>query len=469
MALPRLSRRTFLRGAGGIGIGLPLLECMGTARAAAPAPIRFLLTFGGFSLGADEDPTPNLLLPTTTGRGYALTEAGMPLAAVQNEITLISGLRIPAATIGLQTPTAGRGSGIDSFHWHTNPLFTGNAQIGDSFDTTCTGPSADQVAASILGGSSLFEYLSYRAQAQAYTGDTLERGTLSFREVGGAIVPIQPYTSPRSAFDSLFTSFVPADPVAAAAVLLDLDKRKSILDYVDRRMAGMLPRLSTSDQQRFELHLDEIRALETRLQADPVVEGGICIPVPDPGEDPPIGDAYSSEAERARVFADLIQMAFACDLTRVGALMYTFWQSVMDMGPISGVPMVLHEIQHTGTAVQLVPCVQWHMNEFAYLVQKLRDTPEGDGNLLTNTAAVMLLEGGFGASQFGGDANRSHSTENMIALTAGSAGGLITGEHIVAPEAFSHPANVLITALRAVGSTETVFGQVEGEIPALRT
>lgn len=122
MALPRLSRRTFLRGAGGIGIGLPLLECMGTARAAAPAPIRFLLTFGGFSLGADEDPTPNLLLPTTTGRGYALTEAGMPLAAVQNEITLISGLRIPAATIGLQTPTAGRGSGIDSFHWHTNPL-----------------------------------------------------------------------------------------------------------------------------------------------------------------------------------------------------------------------------------------------------------------------------------------------------------------------------------------------------------
>jgi hypothetical protein len=467
MRAPRLDRRTFLRGAGGIGIALPLLDCM-SARAAEGSPRRFLLTFGGFSLGADEDPSPNLLLPTSTGRGYALTEAGLPLTSVQDDVTLVSGLRIPAAAPGQATPAGGRGAGVDSFHWHVNPLFTGNAQIGDSFDTRCTGPSADQVAASLIGGDTVFEYLSYRAQAQAYIGDTLSRGTLTFRDEGHGIVPVQPYASPRAAFDSLFTSFVPADPIAAQAVLRDLDKRKSILDYVDRRMGGLLPRLGSSDQARLDQHLTEIRALELRLQADPVVEGGVCVPVLDPGVDAPIAGDYSDEAGRARVLADLVHMAFACDLTRVGALMYTFWQSVLDMTRIGGTAMALHDIHHAATTDLLRPCVRWHIGEFAYLVQKLRDTPEGAGNLLTNSAVVMLMEGGFGASQFGDDDNRSHSTENMIALTAGTAGGLLTGEHLVAAEGANHPANVLITALAAIGRTDDTLGDVTGEVPGLR-
>jgi hypothetical protein len=105
------------------------------------------------------------------------------------------------------------------------------------------------------------------------------------------------------------------------------------------------------------------------------------------------------------------------------------------------------------------------MKHFAYLIGKLRDTPEGGGSLLDNVALVFLHEGGHGLDTATGERNSTHSTENMAALIAGRAGGLRGGLHVAATG--KHPANVLITAMNAVGVGGTTLGEVSGPIAGL--
>jgi hypothetical protein len=105
------------------------------------------------------------------------------------------------------------------------------------------------------------------------------------------------------------------------------------------------------------------------------------------------------------------------------------------------------------------------MKHFAYLVDKLRSTPEDAGTVLDNCAIVWLWEGGHGYDSGADKQNSSHSTQNMTCAVAG--GGLKRGEHIVAPSNANHPANVLITAMKAAGYTGNSLGEVTGDIPAL--
>jgi hypothetical protein len=201
--------------------------------------------------------------------------------------------------------------------------------------------------------------------------------------------------------------------------------------------------------------------------------------LPDPGDDPPVGgdnevnggdgfdvnNGWSDEDVRARTFSDLIHMAFVCDLSRVSTLMYTMAQSHMSTFPIAGFDFDQHEVGHSGFGTQGVSeIIAWHLDLFGYLVAKLRDTPEGAGTLLSNSALVLLHEGGHGYDPGSGSEDSSHSTENMICLCAGGAGGLVQGEHIEAPGL--HPVNVLNTAMRAVGVDQDL-GEVQGTIPGL--
>src|SRR5688572_24490586 len=97
-----LSRRAVLRGAGGAVVGLPLLEIMFDGKSAhAQAALvskRYLVCFGGQSLGADGDALHNDYVPNTVGTNYDLKSALAPLggySSIKDEITVVSGLRIP--------------------------------------------------------------------------------------------------------------------------------------------------------------------------------------------------------------------------------------------------------------------------------------------------------------------------------------------------------------------------------------
>lgn len=494
MSRRSFGRRALLRGIGGTVVGLPLLDAMldesGTAHADGSAlPCRFILAFGGFSVGQDNKPVRAAYEPTQTGPGFDITAALSPLMLhgdVSSEFSVVSGLTVPtqlAKDVNEPIPPAGRTVG---FHFHTNPIISGNrSQTNGFFDASVTGPSADYVMAQQIGAATTHKNLAYRAQAQFYSAASGvdipdNRDTITFDESG---TPVPPTFSPQLAYNALFSGFTPDDPADAAARALALQKRKSVLDLVDRRMDGRLKRLGASDKIRIERHFDEIRALEARLQAMPPDQTGACMLPADPGQDPPLGGeqtgpsdydvnkGYSGEELRAPLLADFIHMAVTCDLTRVVSFMLSMWQSYMNIQPLTGWASNMHITNHgqnpDAPITELENVIAWHVDKLAYLVSKLRNTPEGAGSVLDNCALVFLNEGGHGYGYEGGLQYSSHSTDNMVALVAGRAGGLQPGQHIVAPASANHPVNVTLSAMQAAGYAGNSLGEVSGTIPAL--
>src|SRR5262249_16811881 len=161
----------------------------------------------------------------------------------------------------------------------------------------------------------------------------------------------------------------------------------SLITDKRNRVLGMV---GAADKVRLQRHFDEIRDLETRIAAMPPDAGGQCQAPADPGAHPPGGgnnagsgsrqtatnNGYSEEATRARLLADLIHMAFVCDITRVATLQITVFQSHMNVFPISdalGVPIHadLHETGHNGDAmtrgqIPVSTLLQWHISHYAY-------------------------------------------------------------------------------------------------------
>lgn len=403
-----------------------------------------------------------------------------PLAdhnSIKNEITVVSGLRIPTANGGA-IPAGGRS---DDFHINSlSPLLSGVR----SGAATVNGPSSDQIVASAIAGTTTFKSLQYRVQAAWYLAQSAPYGRdiISYKtDAGGNLIAVPATVSPKAAFDALFTSFTPPDPAEAAKRAFLLRQRKSVLDLVDVKTAKLLDRLGTADRARMQRHLDEVRDLERRVSAIPPDLGGACQLIADPGVDPPIGGdqisnggdpnfdvnaGYSNEDQRAQVFCDLIHLAMVCDLTRVASLQFTMAQSHMNMHALTGYSYDLHEIGHSGLGtVGMSNAIAWHMKHFGYLVAKFRDTPEDVGTMLDNMAIVMLHEGGHGYDPSSGNQYSSHCTENMACLIAGRAGNLKYGQHV--KTSGGQPAQVLATAMNAVGVPTTGLGEVSGTLPEL--
>jgi len=485
----RLSRRFMLRGLGGVSVGLPLLELMLDTRAfaqtAATPPRRYLVFFDGQSLGADNDPRHNDLVPNTVGRNYDLKSALAPLGALKSEVSVVSGLKIPwAAENGGAIPAGGR---RDGFHVSTiSPLLAG---VRSSASTTAAmGPTSDQVVAGFLAGPTAFPSLTYRVQADWYLSVSAPYGRdfISYRrDSSNRITAIPAQVSPRQAFNALFGNFTPPGVDAATRARIDFDKRsrKSILDIVRGDTERLVPKLGAADRIRLQRHLDAFRDLERRVDAIAPPETSACVKPMDPGADPMIGSpqgnngnentyaqnlGYSNEEQRALLFVDLIHMAMVCDLTRVATLQMTMFQSHLNMFPLTGQATDCHELGHGGVpggTMAMSQGIAWHVKHFARLVQKFRDTREGNGTMLDSSAMVYVFEGGHGYDPEGVKQNSSHSTENMACLIAGRAGGLSPGQHVVA--AGRHPANVVISAMKAVGAPTETLGEVNGAIPQL--
>jgi hypothetical protein len=487
-----ITRRAMLRGAGGAAITLPALEAMLDGHGVAYAqgqtiPKRYLVCFGGQSLGGDGDPLHNDYVPSTVGPSYDLKSALAPLAPVKDEVSVVSGLSIPTANGGA-VPAGGR---RDDFHVSSlSPLLSG---VRSPDNTASAGPTSDQIVAGTLAGDTAFRSLAYRVQLNWYLGVSAPYGreAISYKAnptAGKPPLVIQPVVSPKAAFDALFSNFTPPDNAAERARQdFLLRSRKSVLDLVSGRIDRLVqnPKLGRADQDRLQRHFDEIRDLERQISTVPPPATATCQKPANPGADPAEGGnqgvdgdgnntystsvGYSGEEERARVFCDLVHMAFVCDLSRVGTLMFTMFQSHLNMYALTGHRCDLHEIGHGGDPVSkgtlgVSKGIAWHMKHFAYLLGKLRDTTEGAGRLIDSAAVLFLHEGGHGLDTATGKTNSSHSTENMACLIAGRAGGLRPGRHVVATG--KHPANVIITAMNAVGVPGNL-GEVSGNIPAL--
>ena len=487
----KLSRRAVLKGLGGVTLALPLLDVMldgSPALAGTSAAMRYAVMFCGQSMGADFDPLHNDFVPDKVGRDYDLKSALAPLSGfgdVRQEVSVVSGLRIPTANGG-QVPAGGR---PDDFHvTSASPLLTGVRATGSG---QCYGATSDQIMAGVLGGNPAFKSLVYRVQAAWYLSVAAPYGRdlISYKlDSNQLVVPIPSEVSPQRAFASLFGNFIApgVDATQAGALAFRMRMRGSVLDLVKGRAAKLIPRLGQADKIRVQRHLDELRDLELRVQSVAPAQTSTCGKPLDPRKDPAVGGdqgvdgsgnttygqnlGYSGEDARAKLFCDLVHMAFTCDLTRVATLQLTLFQSHMNMYSLTGQACDLHEIGHGGVpggTKAMAKAQAWHVKQFAYLVAKLRDTTEASGGtLLDHSALVFLMEGGHGADPGSGREFSSHSTENMACLVAGRAGGLKPGQHIAASGL--HPAQVVLTAMKAVGYSGNSLGEVSGDVPALR-
>lgn len=427
----QLSRRAFLGGASA-AVALPLLEAMAPFGASAFA----------------QDMKPNRMIcyyvpcgihmaswtPATEGANYALSETLAPLANVKNDLLVLTGLaNLPARPDGPGDHAAGTGSFITATH----VFKTEGADI-------MNGVSVDQVAAQANGAATRYPSLELGMDGGGTTGNCDSGYSCAYaRNISwaGPQTPMPKTVDPRAVFDRLFAGF---DPQATAD---QVRKRKayntSILDYVLEDSGKLKTRLGTRDQQKIEEYLDGIRALETQIAA--LDEATLC------GVPARPGTSYNV-TEKAQVMSDLMVLAMQCDLTRI----QTFMLANAGSGRVFdflGISEGHHELSHhQGLAYnhdRLKQINLWEIQQFAYLVEKLKAATDAEGSSLLDSCAV------FFSSEIS-DGNR-HNHDDMPILLAGRANGALNpGRHV---RYSSRPvANLFISMLRAQGVNATQFG-----------
>jgi hypothetical protein len=499
-----LPRRTLLRGLGGVAVGLPVLECMlnrnGDAYAqSGTLPKRYCIVFAGQSIGGDgweEDKfmvagerkteRGHFIADTAAGPGYAATTPLKPLEklGLMGDFTMVSNLRIPWNPTSTEGDAVPEGGAFRDFHGGgAGPLLCGTRSRASSFKAASI--SSDQVVAGLH--KTTLNSLVLRAQPSWYLSgsDFAGRQYLSYAENGK---PIEAQTIPGIVYHSLFDAFAPKDDSGRAVHEYETRARRSVLSLITEKRERILSKLGAADKVRLGEHFDQIRELELRIAAAPPSMGDQCQKPLPPTDDLPLGGdnagsgsdtigmntGYSDEDRRARLLADLIHMAFVCDITRVATLQITVFQSHMNVFQIStdfGMPIRadLHECGHNGDAttrgqLPVSMCLGWHIGHYAYLLDKLKKTPEGAGTVLDNSVLVFMPEAGHGIQLNDGASNfQTHSVDRMVLLVAGHAPTLTPGHHLIAPPQ-THPGKVLLTAMQAAGYAGNKLGEVTGPL-----
>jgi hypothetical protein len=394
-----LSRRRFLRGisltGAAVRVGLPPLAAMfnsnGTAYAAAaknpalaPIETRFLVWFNGNGI------PERYWIPAETGPDYELTPCLAPLKSVREYVHVISGIDNVAARLNGQ----GNGHFTALCGLTTGTSFTGRG---------ASGPSIDQLLAAKIGAKSRFHSLQIGV-AQESHGENVHRN-MSW---AGFERALPPEMIPQNLFDRLFgvknESWV--------------DRKKSVLDLVLSDVSEITPALGQADRQRLDEHLTSVRDLERAISSLP----------PDYGKnlkEPEDITDLTDYPRIAKIQSDLLVHAFASGQTRVASYMLTKCQSLTRFPWLGLAGNRHHDYTHNnaGSAQQqriLRDICRWHVEEFAYLLERMKSIPEGDGNLLDHTCAVYLHEHA--------EAN-SHKCNGLAILLAGGAGKMKTGLH----------------------------------------
>jgi hypothetical protein len=440
----RMHRRTFLRGslASGvtISVGLPLLDAMlnehGTKLAHGQAlPKRFGVFFFGNGRGVD----PDKWVPTGTGAGWTPSLELEPLAGVKDYVSVVTGMnaRLSNSPQGHHKGSAAILSGYDFITQPAN-----NAPYRSTFAR----PSIDQVVADEIGTTTAFRSLEIGMSRRVING---EGTTIQYISHNGPDSGNPPELDPRKLFDRLFAEPVapPMGGSAAGDALRML--RRSVLDTVIEDLGALGRRVGTADKARLEQHTESIRAIERRLETDLSAPKLQCDSPTAPGE---LSDDNSREpiAERMTAMGDLLALAMSCDLSRVFTIQFSgsaagpvFWQVGATRGH--------HDLSHDGESSQSIieACTIFTMEQFAGLVSKFRDTPDGAGNLLDSMALLATSDHGDGAA---------HDVEDYPVLIAGRAGGALVhpGIHYRDDE---HTNTVLLTLLRAMGLPLTEIGE----------
>jgi hypothetical protein len=389
-----LTRRTMLKGMGA-SVALPLLDSMMPAlsaqeKASRQAPMRLGFVYGAHGVIHSE------WKPRQTGRQYELPSNLQPLEGVRDHFNIFTNLS------HLEADSKGDGSGDHnraSGAWLTGVHAYDRTRPGGEIRLAT---SADQIAARHLGKDSrvpsIEMTLDPATQGACDSGDCFYVNTISWRSETS---PNMPELHPRVVFERLF-----GDGGSAEQRRARIQKQGSLLDSVLEETRTLTATLGRSDTSKVGEYLDSVREVEQRIQhSESSLEESIELP------DRPIGIPASFE-EYAQLMFDLQLLAFRSDITRVFSLIMARDLSGRSYSQI-GVPGNHHLISHHREDAQLksqkAKIDTHHMRLLNYFLEKMRDTPDGDGSLLDHSAVL------FGSGMGDGNLHRHNDLPVLLA------------------------------------------------------
>ncbi len=376
-----LSRRTVLRGLG-VTVALPLLDAMVPAlSAAAPRVTASVPRLACFYV-------PNGMFPPafhpsgTGGTTFDLTPVLQPLAPFRDQLTVVSGLS------NSRVVSSREGGGVHSrahSGWlsGTLPKRTEGADLRG-------GKTIDQFAADTLGAETALRSLELTTESSYRVGNC-ENGyscayvnSTSWRS---ATTPLPHERDPRAIFRRLF-----GDGGSVEARLTQMRADRSILDSVTGSIRRLAQQVGAPDRAAVDQYLQSIREIERRIQR--TEDNNASTPLPQVDQPGGVPEDYD---EHVGLLQDMLVLAFQADITRVSCMQMAREQSGRTY-PHIGVPQAHHSVSHhqqdPTNIAQYVKISQYQVGLFAKLVEKLRNTPDGDGTLLDHS--ILMHGAGMG-------------------------------------------------------------------------
>lgn len=405
---------------------------------------------------------PDAWTPQGAGSDFALSPILAPLANVQSEILVLSQLMNKQSIEG------------DGHYVKVAPFLTGtHITKTTGSDLRCGGISIDQLAALHIGNQTPLPSLELSVEPPTTYVDTNVGYTALYGSHISWNTPTTPVTreiNPQLAFDRLFRS--------NAAKGKGVSRNDaSVLDAVMEDAKGLKAKVGQADRRKLDEYFEAVRSVEKRIafdasrraaeyEGDPIARkeieklgGQIKDYYHDPAK---IRERGIDHTGQVRLMLDIMVLGFWTDSTRIATFMFGNEVSGRNFSFLPGVSGSHHEISHhQGEKAKLEEYKRiniWHVQQYAYMLEKMKAIKEGGGTLLDN--AMVLFGGGMR------DGN-AHSPYNLPLVLAGRGGGtLATGRHLAYQEK-TPLCDLYQGMLTRVGAPVTRFGDSDGELPGL--
>ena len=404
-----LPRRTVLRGMGSL-VALPLLGAMvpaltATGRTAA-SPISRL----GFFYAPNGMFLPNFHPTGNGGRDYKITRIISPLKDYREQMIVVSGL----SNNGLVSPNEGGGVHTRAHGgWLSGvlPKRTEGADIE-------AGKTVDQFAADVLGKDTSLRSLELTTESNFTVGNCENGYSCTYQNSTSWRSPTTPLyheRDPRVVFQRLF-----GDGGSVEARLAQMQTDRSILDSVTDSINQLERKLGPSDRVMMEEYLDAVREIERRIQR--TVQNNASGPLPTAQQPAGLPDTYE---EHVDTLFEMLVLAYQADITRVSC-----FQMARELSgrtyPHIGVPEGHHTVSHhqlNPHNIEQYTKINIHqVSLFSKLIDRMHNTPDGDGSLLDHS--IMMYGTGMG------DGDHHTPYDLPVILVGGGSGQMKGGRHI---------------------------------------
>lgn len=377
-------------------------------------------------------------LPTGSGRDYQLSESLKPLASLREQFSVIRHLDHDKAKAN------GDGAGD---HARANATFLTGCQARKTAGADIElGVSVDQIAARALGHETRLSSLELSTDPPRRSGRCDSGYSCAYQynlSWMNERTPKPAERNPRMVFEKLFGSGNAKEDARRR------HHQQSILDFVHDDAKRLNKRLGSNDRGKLDEYLTAVRDMETRIER----AESFRVEKPETPQPEGIPESYR---EHIRLQFDLMALAFETDSTRISTFMLAHDGSNRPF-PELGIHSGHHELSHHRNNAQHLEKIakidRFYTEQLVYFLERLKNTPEGEGNLLDHS--MIVYGGGIG------DGNRHNHEDLPVILAGGGNGKLNPGRLIEAPEG-TPMTNLYLSLLDRMGVEAERIGDSNG-------